>query len=297
MHRRVALLAVAAVIAGPCLAQSARPVGAHAFRPVDAYGRSADIIGQRPATGGGGVFSRNDAFLLGAFVVGASAAAINDASFDSHMQASGMQRSGTLRTLANGASAFGDPGSLILTTGLFAGGRLFNNYRLSDAGLHATEAVILSGLTTSILKGVVGRARPYVESTDPGEPGPDPDQFRLGRGFGQDYSSFPSGHTTVAFAAASALTRELFESKSHAAWVAGPLLYGAATAVGASRMYKNKHWASDVIAGAAVGTFIGNKLVGYKHAHGNNRFERLLLPNVVTPSTTGARLGWQISLR
>lgn len=297
MRCRLAILAVTTLACGAtrAAAQSspsgiAVPVGARASC---ATGQSAatDSVSRRDQTW----ISKRDMFLASAFVLGATVAVVNDASWDSRMQTPGMQRSGALHRLAGGASALGSPGALLLTTGLLAGGRLFGSDRLADAGLHSTEAILLSAAATSLVKGVVGRARPYVPNTDPNEPGPDADEFRVGRGFGADYSSFPSGHTTVAFTAASALTRELFDAHSEARWVVGPLLYGGATAVGLSRMYKNAHWASDVMAGAALGTFIGGKLVAYKHAHGSNGLERLLVPNVGASPTGSFALTWSLT--
>ncbi|POY36988.1 phosphoesterase [Solitalea longa] len=66
---------------------------------------------------------------------------------------------------------------------------------------------------------------------------------------GSDYLSFPSGHTATAFAAAEFLRQEY---KDQSIWygIAG---YGVATATGALRMYNNKHWFSDVVAGAGIG--------------------------------------------
>ncbi|HEY7568681.1 MAG TPA: phosphatase PAP2 family protein [Gemmatimonadaceae bacterium] len=269
---------------------TAVPVAARASRPT---GQSAavDSVSRR----GQPWISKRDMFLASAFVLGATVAVINDASWDSRMQAPSLQRNGTLHSLAGGASSLGSGGPLVFTTGLLAGGRLFGSDRVADAGLHSTEAILLSAAATSLLKGVIGRARPYVPSSDPNESGPDADVFRFGRGFGADYSSFPSGHTTVAFTTASALTRELFDAHSQARWVVGPLLYGGATAVGLSRMYKNKHWASDVMAGAALGTFIGGKLVAYKHTHGSNRLERFLVPNVGASPTGSFALSWSLT--
>ncbi|MEJ5995061.1 phosphatase PAP2 family protein [Pedobacter sp. Du54] len=66
---------------------------------------------------------------------------------------------------------------------------------------------------------------------------------------GSGYSSFPSGHTAVAFAAAELLHQEF---KEHSPWI-GYAGYGIAGATGVSRMYNNKHWLSDVIAGAGFG--------------------------------------------
>ena len=42
-------------------------------------------------------------------------------------------------------------------------------------------------------------------------------------------------------------------------------------------MYSNKHWASDVIMGAAFGTFAGRKVVKYHHSHPGNRVDKWLL--------------------
>lgn len=66
---------------------------------------------------------------------------------------------------------------------------------------------------------------------------------------GSAYNSFPSGHTANAFMAAEFLHQEY---KDLSPWygVAG---YTVATATGVLRMYNNKHWLSDVVAGAGFG--------------------------------------------
>ena len=68
---------------------------------------------------------------------------------------------------------------------------------------------------------------------------------------GSDEFSFPSGHTSFSFVMAEVLHQE-FKEKNVWISVAG---YTVATAVGAMRILNNKHWLSDVVAGAAFGIF------------------------------------------
>lgn len=73
--------------------------------------------------------------------------------------------------------------------------------------------------------------------------------IRYPRPDGEDYHSFPSGHTTTAFTNATILHEE-YGQRSVLYSIGG---YGTATAVGALRVLNNKHWAADVLMGAAVG--------------------------------------------
>jgi membrane-associated phospholipid phosphatase len=57
---------------------------------------------------------------------------------------------------------------------------------------------------------------------------------------------------------------------------------------GVSRIYNNQHWASDVLAGAAIGTLTGIKVFRYQHSHPNNRIDRKLLRAGVSVSNTGS---------
>jgi membrane-associated phospholipid phosphatase len=91
---------------------------------------------------------------------------------------------------------------------------------------------------SSALKFVAGRHRPYQ--------GPDSTSVTP---FSVHYSSFPSGHTGTAFAFSASLAFEF-----HSYWVKVPL-YTMATLTGISRMYDNKHWFSDTVAGAFLGYF------------------------------------------
>jgi PAP2 superfamily len=72
---------------------------------------------------------------------------------------------------------------------------------------------------------------------------------KIQRPDGSGFNSFPSGHTATAFAAAEFLRMEY---KDVSPWygIAG---YAAATTTGVLRLYNNKHWVSDVVAGAGFG--------------------------------------------
>ena len=235
-----------------------------------------------------------DAMLLAAFVGGTLALAPFDRSFAQRLQNPTTQAD---RDFANAASAFrffGGPGPLLIGPALYIGGRLSHVPLIADLGLHGTEAVVVGGAVGFVIKGLAGRARPYTVADS------NPRDFALGRGFvrGSPYSSFPSGHTTAAFAAAAAVTSEAARWRPRTAWVVGPLMYGGATLVGVSRMYHDQHWASDVVFGAAVGTFVGLKLVRYEHLHPENLVDRVLLPTTVGLDGHGnTTLAWDIPFR
>ncbi len=69
---------------------------------------------------------------------------------------------------------------------------------------------------------------------------------------GSSHNSFPSGHTATAFASAAILHKEYGQTRSLWYSVAG---YSFATITGVMRVMNNRHWASDILSGAAVGIF------------------------------------------
>jgi membrane-associated phospholipid phosphatase len=193
---------------------------------------------------------------------------------------------------ATGLELISTPGAYIVGPALYAFGRFAHHPDIEDLGWHGTESVVLATGITGVLKGLLGRSRPYVTADT------NPRDFKFGKGFsGEDRSSFPSGHTTVAFAAASSVTSEAQRLWPGHTWIVAPVMYGGATLVGLSRMYHNKHWASDVVLGAGIGTFSGIKVVRYSHAHPDNFIDRVLLKTSVAPDGHGGGLlAWTIPL-
>jgi membrane-associated phospholipid phosphatase len=229
------------------------------------------------------LFTWEDAALAGGFVLGTFAIRPLDLSAAHVLQQPDRQRRRLYRRTASFVRTVAQPGSTIIGLSMYAAGRLSSNDRLAAVGLHGTEALLLGSMAGTVMKDLFGRARPFVDTA-----GPNPDDWQLGRGWrrGGNYQSFPSGHTLAAFAAAGAVTAETSAYWPAATYlVIGPVMYGGATVVGLSRMYNNRHWASDVVMGAAIGTFAGMKVVRYSRIHPENKVDKWLLNTSWTPGT------------
>jgi membrane-associated phospholipid phosphatase len=143
----------------------------------------------------------------------------------------------TTRTLSgsSGAERFFAPGETIggarfqlagaLAT--YGVGRLTGHSKLAELGADLVSANIVAQAVTSGIKLSVQRGRP------------DGTEF-----------SFPSGHTSVSFAAATVVQR-------HFGWTAGIPAYALASYVAASRIQERRHYLSDVAFGAVVGIVAG----------------------------------------
>ena len=168
-------------------------------------------------------------------------------------------------------------------------GRLTKSPTVTDVALHATESVVLASVVSQIIRGPLGRARPYVTA--------DTDQynFSFGGGFksgeaGFRRRSFPSIHTSSAMAVATVLTMEINRRHPGATPFVAPVLFAAGLLPGLVRIQLDQHWASDVAAGAFMGVFTGYKVVSYSHDHPNNFFDRHLLKFSVVPTGNGPAL-------
>ena len=301
---RTSLLALALMASrAPIAAAQAAPASpASPASPANASGAQSDSVasdsgsvmqqGQvRPLIVPRGLFQRSDAFLAAGFAAATVALFPLDQHFAEELQSPGAQSNRTLDNTATRLEKLTSPGAYYFGGGLYLVGRVAGWDRVADLGLHATESVMLAEGIGYVLKRTIGRARPYVSNTA------DPRDFSLGTGFGTgDRRSFPSGHTYTAFAVASAVTSETSAWWPGSKWFVAPLMYGGAAMVGLSRMYHNQHWASDIVLGAAVGTFSGLKLVRFMHDHPDNRGDRFLLGSpVVRRAHDATQLGWRLT--
>jgi membrane-associated phospholipid phosphatase len=179
-------------------------------------------------------------------------------------------RSGSSDDLASTLRHFGQPEVYgTVTLGLVGAGLLSHNDELARAGGRLAATLFLAGGTAGAAKYVLGRPRP-LNSTDA-------DGFNPFSG----NDAFPSGHATVAFALATALSDDI-----HHIW-ASVGLYSLATGVGWSRLNDNKHWVSDVAAGALVG------ITSAKLVNGHWRIFNLHPPQIlIGPRHAG--IAWQV---
>jgi membrane-associated phospholipid phosphatase len=236
------------------------------------------------------LFVARDALIAGGFALATVAMFPADKQLARRLQNPTTQENRFLKDQATFFRTIAVPGALIIGGTLYTVGRIGGNERMADLGLHGTEAILIGEGTAYILKGFAGRARPF-QGID------SPHDFQFARGFRKrDYRSFPSGHSIAGFAAASAVTSETNRWWPKSTWYVAPVMYGGATLIGFSRMYNNKHWASDVVMGAAIGTFAGLKVVRYHHSHPGNRIDRWLLSGSVVPRNGGGwALAWTVS--
>ena len=118
---------------------------------------------------------------------------------------------------------------------------------LQDAAWLAALAFVSAGAVEFTLKHLVGRPRPDAAMTTAG---------LLGPSFAADIDSFPSGHATSVFAVAAVFATYYPRLR----WP----LYGLAAAIALGRVYLERHYLSDIIAGAALGLTVAVRLYRYR---------------------------------
>jgi membrane-associated phospholipid phosphatase len=140
-------------------------------------------------------------------------------------------------------------------------GVIFKSNKVKTTTLLATQSYIAAGAMSWVAKFATGRRRPNSFT-----PGNENNLVFMGPGISGSRnsfgSSFPSGHTTAAFSAAT-----VFADEYHEEILIPVIAYSAATLVGLSRITQNAHWASDIFAGAALGYVTGKQVVFNYHRY------------------------------
>jgi membrane-associated phospholipid phosphatase len=146
--------------------------------------------------------------------------------------------------------------------GFILAGVLTKQSKLRDTGLLGGEALVDGLIVSEVLKAATGRQRPL--------------EGDGGVHFFHGGDGFPSGHTIGSFAFASVIAHRYHDNKAVVV-----LAYGLATMVGVSRFGSRQHSASDVVAGAAMGWFIGRHVAERGRAGGRSPAKGWLVPQVV----------------
>lgn len=247
------------------ITQQGRPVGRDS-----ASSPAGGTLRARPP-----LLTRRDLVIAAALTTTAAALIPADGHIAREFRRPGPQSSAFLRGSADGAELIASPGALVFGGSLYAVGLVTRKRGVADVGWHTLEALLVSGQVTTALKGLFGRSRPYAANGDARD-------FEWGGGFrSSTRRSFPSGHTSMAFTLASVVAEETSHRWPRAHRVVAPLTYAAATTVGLARMYHDKHWASDVALGAAIGTLSGRFVVRYAHGRPKNLIDGIALRPVI----------------
>ncbi|HEX8357525.1 MAG TPA: phosphatase PAP2 family protein [Segetibacter sp.] len=145
--------------------------------------------------------------------------------------------------------------------GIATYGFIFKKPKLRTTTALATQAYITSTFWQTVFKTLSGRLRPHdiEENSTMNQPRFHGPFYALPYG---GNSAFPSGHTTLAFAAARVYAMEYKNIP------AVPIIsYGVASLIGFSRIIENRHWATDVFAGAILGFACGTQVVNNYHRY------------------------------
>ena len=134
-----------------------------------------------------------------------------------------------------------------LVAGSYVYGAWRDNPKGREIGVLGTESLLDSLIVAGVLKEVFRRNRP--DEKHPGD-------------FWGGGTSFPSGHAIQVWAIASLLDHEYKHKR-----IVGITAYGLAATVSAARIAAQKHFASDVVAGGAMGWFIGRYVYDTHMSH------------------------------
>jgi membrane-associated phospholipid phosphatase len=126
---------------------------------------------------------------------------------------------------------------LPITAGFYIGGAFAHNEKARETGILGGEAILDAVLVAEVFKLTMRRERPL--------------QGDGNGAFFQGGSSFPSGHAAESWALASVVAHEY--NKGWYPYAA----YGLASLVSLSRLSGQQHFPSDVLAGSALGWFVG----------------------------------------
>ena len=210
-------------------------------------------------------WNTQDWLVLGGLAAGIGTVAAFDQDIERAIRGA---RNNTLTNIFDNIQPLGNEYAIGVVGTFYIAGEIFKDARAKNTALDAISVTaIASGIIDNSLKYVIGRGRPIDGHG----------AYNFQPFTGQD--SFSSGHATEAFALASVIS-EHYDTP----WVQ-VISYGLASMVGYARLNNNRHWPSDVLAGAAIGTFVGKTVV-----HFNENHRKVSLQPIVGPDINGAQI-------
>ena len=184
--------------------------------------------------------------------------------------------SGTMDDITEIGHKYGNAGYMVILSGAaYLTGKILRNNDISETSRMILETLAYAGIVTTVLKAGLGRARPYT-----GNGAFDFFNFKLNN----DFISFPSGHSTTAFAVSSVLAAKINNIYASVA------LYGLAGLTMYQRIYSDNHWFSDTFAGAVISTVIGNAIVKLNECPGKSSRNSLTVLPAIESNSMGLSL-------
>jgi hypothetical protein len=219
-------------------------------------------------------FTGHDAAAAGGFLAASAGISIFDARLEHFFQDSMHLHVRIGRELDQ---AFTHINETTLTVGglaVYAIARVSGQRVIASTAIHVSESVFAASITSQLIRGPLGRTRPR----DADKPFENQYDFHFMHGFGHfQQRAFPSIHSSSGFAAASAIVAEVHQHSPGATVLVAIPAYALALTPGLSRMYLGQHWASDIFAGAAMGTYFGWRVVNYSYSHKTTAVDRVFL--------------------
>jgi membrane-associated phospholipid phosphatase len=158
-------------------------------------------------------------------------------------------------------------GMPVVLAGAAAGAVAFGDARAQNMGIISLESIVGAAVVSMATKRIVGRARPG-ESQSLGA-------CQCSKTTKRSDSSFPSNHSTVAFAAITPFAQEYD----------APWLYGLAAASSMGRAAGRQHWVSDVVAGGVIGYAMGSWLWQTQRSNTRSSF-------AIAPGSKSISMAW-----
>jgi membrane-associated phospholipid phosphatase len=154
----------------------------------------------------------------------------------------------------------------VALAGAAAGAFALGDTRMQNIGLISLESIAGAAALSIGAKHIVGRARPGEE------------QGPWARTAKKADASFPSNHSTIAFAAVTPFAQEYD----------APWLYGLAAVGSMGRVANRQHWVSDVVGGGVLGYVVGNWLWNAQRSDAKSQF-------AISPGPKEISVAWKTS--